>query len=338
MNGYPDISDQTQQRVRRQAEKMGYRPLTHAQAIRTGRVRALGLVLQIDEHDAHGPFLTDFLAGVTTAASHEGWTLSVASAQSDSDMRDVLERLVAEQKADGFILQRTRREDPRIRTLSELAVPFVLYGRTRFGVDEATLPYSWYDITGEETMRLAVHRLFSMGHTRIGFVAGGEEYNYTHLRREGYLTGMAECRLDVGPDLMCRNARLVTEGASATRRLLSLPVPPTAIIYSVDQSALGAYEAIPALGLEIGRDVSIIGYDGIPEGAFAQPPLTTFRVDNRKAGEALARLLIRQCRGEDPATLRDLSTARLIERGSDGPPVSTPQEIARRVAAARTSS
>src|SRR6056297_4238814 len=71
LDGYPDISDSTRNRVARMADRLGYAPLAHAQAIRTGRVRAIGIVLQIGEHDAQRPFLADFLAGVTTAASRE---------------------------------------------------------------------------------------------------------------------------------------------------------------------------------------------------------------------------------------------------------------------------
>lgn len=332
MNGYPDISEATRQKVRRQAEKMGYRPLTHAQAIRTGRVRAMGLVLQIDEHDAHAPFLTDFLAGVTQAASSEGWTLSVSTATSDEDMADVLDRLVAEKKADGFILPRTRREDPRVRALADMGVPFTLYGRTRFGVDPETLPYSWFDVSGEDAMRRAVERLHGLGHERIAFVGGGEEYNFTHLRRLGYEQGLEACGLDFEAALTARNTRLTDEGRAATERLMQLPEPPTAIIFAVDLAALGAYEALSRIGLKIGQDVSIIGYDGISSGAFAKPALTTFQVNNRAAGAELAGLLIRQCRGENPKSLRSIAQATLLPRGSDGPPRMTPKDLAAHVA------
>ena len=65
LNGYPDIAEGTRIRIARTAERMGYRPLTHAQAIRTGRTRSLGLVLQIDGEDSARPFLAEFIAGLT---------------------------------------------------------------------------------------------------------------------------------------------------------------------------------------------------------------------------------------------------------------------------------
>lgn len=327
LNGYPDISDGTRQRVRRQADLMGYRPLAQAQAIRTGRTRALGLVLQTDVADSQRPFLSDFLAGVTTAASRESWTLTVATSGGGEAMLSTLSRLVDEHKADGFILPRTYYTDARVRLLRDLNVPFVLFGRTS---DPAGC--AWFDILGEEAMRDAVHRLADHGHTRIGYVNGGLEYTYSHIRLEGFKAAMAERGLSIDPDLMLDGATTTDAGAAATRRLLALDEPPTAIVFAVDMAALGAYEPAADCDLTVGRDLSVISYDGIPEGAWAVPPLTTFKVDSRNAGERLADLLIRRIRGTDPEDLRETAHARLHEGRSDGPPAMTSREIAAHIA------
>ena len=326
MNGYPDISDATRQRVRRKAEIMGYRPLAQAQAIRTGRSRALGLVLQTDSQGAQRPFLSDFLAGVTSAASSASWTLTVATSNGEQEMLATLERLLEERKADGFILPRTWVRDARIRLLRSLDVPFVLYGRVSDPDGCA-----WFDSLGEEAMREAVARLVAHGHKRIAFVNGGMEYNFSGLREEGFRVGMSDAGLDVDPDLMLSDAMTREAGAAATERLLHTDRPPTAIVFAVDAAALGSYETAETYGLEIGHDLSIISYDGIPEGAWVRPPLTTFSVDSRNAGTRLAELLIRRIRGEPPETLRETALAELKVGGSDGPPRSTTDEIARRV-------
>lgn len=330
LNGYPDISDATRQRVRRKAEMMGYRPLAQAQAIRTGRSRAIGLVLQTDIPGAQRPFLSDFLAGVTSAASAASWTLTVATSAGEAEMLATLERLVDERKADGFILPRTWRDDARMKLLRRINVPFVLYGRVADPEGCA-----WFDILGEEAMREAVARLVSHGHTRIGFVNGGMEYNFSGLREEGFYRGMAEAGLPVVPELVLSDAMTLEAGAAATECLLSHDSPPTAIVFAVDAAALGAYQATETLGLKIGRDVSIISYDGIPEGAWVRPPLTTFSVDSRNAGARLCELLIRRVRGEPPEKLRETALATLQIGGSDGPPLSTSEEIARKVNAVR---
>jgi len=328
LNNYPDISESTRTRVARQAERMGYRPLSHAQAIRTGRTRSLGLVLQTNVHDAQRPFLADFLAGVTQMASSESWSLTVATAFSEEDTLSTLERLIDEHKADGFILPRTMVHDERIALLRSAHVPFVLFGRTA-----DTRECAWFDILGENAMEEAVGRLFEMGHRRIAFVNGGAAYNYSVLRHEGYLRGLDKNGLTADPQLVLGEAMTPEDGARATQRLLTLEQPPTAIVFAVDMAALGAYQAAANFGLTIGREVSITGYDGVPEGAFANPPLATFDVDTTHAGERLAYLLIARIRGADPEILRETENARFVPRASARPPVVKSEELARMVRA-----
>lgn len=326
LNGYPDIAETTRLRISRAADRLGYRPLAHAQAIRTGRVRSLGLVLQIDDEDSARPFLADFIAGVTQAASAENWTITIATAPTEAQVRETLSRLVEEQKADGFILPRTLLKDGRVETLRAQNVPFIMFGRT-----EDPTGCAWYDIKGEDAMRAATTRLASLGHTRIAHVPGGAEYTYSRLRIGGYRDGLAAAGLPFDPDLIVGPAMTRREGKAQTRRLLAQPLPPTAIVFAVDRAALGAYAAVQDLGLRIGADLSVIAYDGIPEGAYANPGLTTFAVNSRQAGERLARLLIERIRGTAPEDLRELAPATLVERGSDRPPRLTPEQLAQHV-------
>ena len=315
LNGYPDISEQTRTRVRKAAEHLDYRPLTHAQAIRTGRVRAIGLVLDVSEHDGHRPFLADFLAGVSAGAAQEDWTLTVTTAETGSDTARLLAKLHDERKVDGFILPRTYEQDDRVTALRQSGVPHVLFGRVQDTTDTA-----YFDIAGEQAMAEAVARLHALGHRKIGFVQGGTGYTYTRLRREGYVAGLASVGLPFRADLVAGPAVSQEMGAAATRALLSRPKPPTAIVFSVDQAALGAYRAARAFGLEIGRDLSVMSYDGIPEGALMSPRLSTFRVDLRQAGMRLSQMLIRTIRGEPPGDMQELVLAEFTAGQSHAAP------------------
>ncbi|MBF9044652.1 substrate-binding domain-containing protein [Rhodobacterales bacterium HKCCE4037] len=314
LNGYPDIAESTRLRVTRTATRMGYRPSAQAQAIRTGRARSLGLILNTGNADLHRPFLTDFLDGISRAASEETWTLTVATATGIEDEVASMIRLIEERKADGFILPRSMWEDPRIALCRERQVPFVLYGRTRDETDCA-----WFDIAGEEAMRKAVLRLAGFGHKRIGFINGAYKYTFAHLRREGFLAGMEEAGLEVDPTIMAEGVLEISEGETAGRAVLSADIPPTAVVCALDLAALGLYRAARWMGRKVGEDLAVISYDGIPEAANAKPPLTTFSVDNRAAGERLARLLIARIRGTDPTHLRELVPPRLVARESDLP-------------------
>jgi LacI family transcriptional regulator len=312
LNGYPDIAETTRLRVVRAAQRLGYSPLAQAQAIRTGRARALGLVLNAGRSDAHKPFLTDFLDGISRGASAESWTLTVATSEDEADEVATMARLVEERKVDGFILPRTKVEDARIALCRAREVPFILYGRTG---DPAGC--AWFDIRGEEAMRDAVLRLAGFGHRRIGFLGGMPEYNYTRLRRDGFLAGMAAAGIAPDADLMAEGVFTLEDGAVAGQRLLDHPEPPTAVVCALDLAALGLYRAAARSGRGVGRDLAVISYDGIPEAATADPPLTTYAVDTRAAGRALARMLIARIRGTPPEELRRLVPATLVPRASD---------------------
>jgi len=175
-------------------------------------------------------------------------------------------------------------------------------------------------------------RLARFGHRRIGGWLGGmQDYNYTHLRRGGFLAGMAEAGVTPDPALMEDGVFTIEDGFNAGLRLLDHPDPPTAVVCALDLAALGLYRAAARAGREVGRDLAVISYDGIPEAALADPPLTTFAVDTRAAGRELAAMLIARIRGTPPEDLRRIVPARLIPRASDrltGPVCTVPQGAA----------
>ena len=331
LNDYPDIAPTTRERVRNAASRMGYRPLSHAQAIRTGRARALGLVIQIDDHDAHRPFLADFLAGISFVASGESWTITMATADGESATLATMRRLLDEHKVDGFILPRTLVDDPRITLLRDQDVPFVLFGRTRNPAGCA-----WYDIRSENAMTDAVERLAALGHHRIAFVNGGARYQYSRLRLAGYRKGLAKAGVEEDPQLVRSDALVPDDGEAAVESLLDLPRPPTAVVFAVDAAALGLYRAARRRGLRVGLHLSVVGYDGIPDGSHAEPPLSTYAVDIRRAGERLARMLIERVRGADPEALRETAPATFVDRGSMARPELGPDGLARTLRAGRS--
>lgn len=327
LNDYPDIADTTRLRVRNMADKMGYRPLSQAQAIRTGLTKSLGLLIQMADHDAQRPFLAEFLAGVSQGASAEGWTLTLAATESPEDTLETFQAMIKDHKVDGFIVPRTMIEDARVDLLRRAKVPFVLFGRQSDPTDCA-----WFDVLGEDAMRDAVHHLAGLGHQRIAFINGGMQYTYGPLRRDGFLTGMREAGLPVSAHLVRENAVTIAGGAEAARELLLSEEPPTAIVCAVDMAALGVYRAAAELQLEIGRDLSVIAYDGTPDGAHVTPQLSTYAVDFTAAGKRLSALLLRRIKGEAPEDLRETVQPVFLNRGSAAAPLKTSAQLAQAIA------
>ncbi len=324
LNDYADISDRTKRRVRKKAKEMGYNPLCHAQAIRTGFAKSLGLVLVVNQNESHRPFLAGFLAGVTRATASQGWTLTVATAETEAGALTTLKRLVTEHKVDGFILPRTSEADPRLDFLREEGVPFVLFGRS-----PDPEGCSWYDIRGEAAMEEAVLRLCGFGHRRIAFINGRSQYHYSKLRHEGYLAGLHKAGLETDESIICTDAVTSEHGAQTSEALLVHDDPPTGFLFATDQAAFGMYRTAARYGLAIGSDISVISYDGVPEAAHTTPPLTTFSVDRNRAGWQLATILMARINGVAAEELRILEPAILVERQSDGPPSMTSEHLAR---------
>jgi len=327
LNSYADISESTRRRVKKIAAEMDYRPLAYAQAIRTGRVRSIGLVFQTE---SERPFLADFLAGVSQTASAENWTLTVATSASEEEVLLTTKRLIDERKADGFILPRTKVIDPRIDLLRSANIPFVLWGRTK-----DTRGCAWYDILGEDAMYKAVERLMSFGHRRIGFINSDISYNFAHLRQSGFLKGMKELGIVPDEELILGGIKTTDDGYQATKKLLEMLCPPTAILYATDIAALGAYKAAAEFGLKVGSDLSIISYDGLPESAYANPSLTTFKVNTKRAGARLAALLIERVRGKSAEALRETDLAFLNPGESDSPLKLSSSELSNKIKASK---
>lgn len=330
LNDYPDISASTRQRVGRMAEKMGYRPLSYAQAIRTGLSKSLGLVIQMADHDAQRPFLAEFLAGLSQGASAEGWTMTIAATNSPAETLETFRSMIGDRKVDGFVLPRTMVKDPRIDLLRNAEVPFVLFGRCPDPENCA-----WFDVLGEDAMGDAVRHLVRIGHRKIGFINGGMRYTYGLIRRDGFLSAMNEAGLKIDGCHMSEDAVTIPAGEEAARQILMSASPPTAIVCAVDMAALGVYRAVEALGLSIGSDVSVISYDGIPDGAHVTPKLSTHVVDFTESGQRLSALLIRRIKGEAPELLRETTKATFLDRGSASPPHISAAELASKIQSSR---
>lgn len=329
LNDYPDIAAETKERVREAARRSGYHASALARRLKRGRVETVGIVLAEPGHHLESPHLAAFLAGLARGLEAHGLDLLVATAPGPERWREVYERLIEGRKADGFVLIRTETDDPRVRWLLARGIPFVAHGRTVSGP-----PFAWVDVDNAAAAAEAVHHLARLGHRRIAHLAGPARYNFARLRREGFFAGLAQCDLSADAALVVECALDTDAAEAATRTLLALPEPPTAIVCATDALALGAVRATRAAGLAVGRDVSVIGYDDVPMAAVLDPPLTTFDQASADAGECVARLLVRLLAGEPAATLRTLRSARLVRRASDGPPAGTPAELRRRLEAA----
>lgn len=314
LNGYTDISPVTREKVRQAADALGYRANQNARRLSIGIPETICYLMPRDNSSNGQPFVAQLLQGLAEALRKRNWDLLVSQAESSKDELAQIDRLVRSGRIGGMVISRPLKNDPRIRVLQDLKCPFVVHGRTASCED-----YAWYDVDGEGAFADAVDHLVGLGHAKVAFVGSPLQYQFAQERLNGYQKAMQGNGLAVNPDHI-QIAEFSDDGGEiATNILLDAPVPPTAIICVSDTMALGALAAIRARGLVPGRDISVVGYDGLKFGTHSNPPLTTMAQPQAHAGRRLGDMLLSIIDGDDPQIHQELQRAHLLRRQSDGP-------------------
>jgi LacI family transcriptional regulator len=311
--GHTDISEATRARVRAAAEKFGYEPGATALQLRTGKSRAIGIVLPAGPNPLGDPFFNELISGMAERAAVDNLDVVLTVPPAGRDELGAYKRLVSSRRVDGVIVARTLVKDERVDYLLEEAFPFVTFGRTAL-----LKRHAWLDINGHLAMLLAVRRLVLFGHRTIAYVGAPDQYVYAGHRLAGYRAGLVEAhlehhaRLELQGDLTAETTEQLTAG------LLRMRPQPTAILCATDGMALGALKALRASGLAAGRDVSVIGYGDLPFAAHTDPPLTTVSRPIRESGRRVIELLLDRIKGVPVGKLQELWSPALVARQSDG--------------------
>jgi LacI family transcriptional regulator len=162
----------------------------------------------------------------------------------------------------------------------------------------------------------AMEYLIKLGHRRIGFISGRNDLKSAERRLRGYQESLAQASISIDPDLVVQGDFTAGTGLKCARQLLSLPEPPTAIFCANDQTALGAYQAAHEAGLSIPADLSIVGFDNIPDAALATPGLTTVDQSIREMGILATQMLVKLIKGETLENPVVRTSTRLVIRES----------------------
>jgi DNA-binding LacI/PurR family transcriptional regulator len=307
LNNHPSIRPETKQRVLDVMAELQYKPNRAARALVTSRSRTIGILSASSTQ--YGP--ASSIAAIEEAARASGYWVSTANIES-SDARSISDGLahLAAQGIEGLVVIA-----PQVRVFDTLAqlsidVPYVSLQSTGRDSDHAL---SVDQIAGA---RMATRHLIQLGHRSIYHLAGPQDWIEAEARMRGFLDEMSA--QDVPTTAPILGDWTANFGYHAGRELLTVR-DFTAIFSSNDQMALGLMHAIRDAGLEIPRDVSIIGFDDIPEAAHFWPPLTTVRQDFAELGRRCVALLL----GDLDAATADYDgtiVPELIVRGSTGAP------------------
>lgn len=314
LNDYDDISDETKQLVRQAAEEMGYIPNATAQRLQKRTTDTIGLILPTFGPRFSDPFFSEFLSGVGNQASEMGFDMLVATRTPGDQEMQSYRSDVATHRVDGFIIVRTRCDDPRIAFLKQAGFPFVAFGRVS---GDSEFPY--VDEDGRFGLASIIEHLIDFGHRKIALITAPDNLTFTRHRLEGASSAMRERGLEIASDHLQVGDLTQRGGYEAAQRLLDLPNPPTAIAAFNDLMAIGAMSAVQERGLSVGKQISITGFDNIPMAEHAHPTLTTVDQPIYQIGRRVCDLLIRMIRNEPPTETQVILKPRLIMRRSTGP-------------------
>ena len=293
LNGAPDISPKTAERIREQARTLGYLPNAAARALKVGRSYNIGVLFS----DPTGggithEYFSQIFESVKEEAERLGYDITFISKDIGAMRMDYYEH-AKYRSCDGVVIASADFTDPAIARLVNSEIPTVTLDYT---FDSHTSILS-DNVRGMEAL---VRFVYEKGHRKLAFIHG-EMTSVTQKRVASFKKTCAALGITVAPEYI-REAVYHDPRSSglATRAILELPERPTCIFYPDDLSFLGGLSELERHGISIPNDMSVVGYDGIPLSQILRPRLSTYRQGAERMGLEAARLLIEQI--EHPET------------------------------------
>jgi DNA-binding LacI/PurR family transcriptional regulator len=306
LNDSGRVGEAARARVLEAVAALGYHPNHGARSLRSRRTGQLAYVLPPALLLPSNYIMQRFLQALAAASGRQGYNMVVVVP--DGDPRGEMRRLIASRSVDAFLLSDLQPDDSRVALLAEAGMPFACFGRTGPG-----LPQHWVDIDNHAAIGTAVEHLLDNGFTRIAFVGYQSADSWDHERAAGFGAGLARHDVDVDQAEM-----LLVDEANARRKIRSLlgdthrgahsAGRPEAIVTGSDRLAAMIYGLAAELGLRIGRDLAVTGFDGSIPADLLHPTLTSVSIP---VDDIASRMVVRALRQVSGAS--DGSAGEVVE-------------------------
>jgi DNA-binding LacI/PurR family transcriptional regulator len=305
------VRPETRRDVERVIAQLGYRPNRAAQALKFNASRTIGYRIEPVAAGALASIHDRFLHSLAEAGREADRHFLVYTAKDAAGEVAAAERLHRSGSADAFVLYDMAADDPRPAALLERDVPFATFGHTGSKGDER---HPWVDVDNVAGTGLAVDHLVRRGHRRIAFVGWPAGLTIGDRRAQGWRAAIERHGLSGSPE--GRTADSAASAAVVTLGLLGRPEPPTAFVAATDTLAVGVLRGCQQWGLQVGRDIAIVGFDDTPTAAALE--LSSVR----QPIEAVGRHLIAALLGGEPDGGK-LLLPELVIRSSSAAPLLT---------------
>jgi LacI family transcriptional regulator len=295
INGRYGVAAATNARVRGVIEELGYETSLVAQSLRSHRSNVVGILVADLE-----PFSTELLKGAAQAIRDTGYELVIYSGGGLGRDQVGWERRYLS-RVSGTLTDGTILVTPTVSAAS--------HGTPLVAVDPHSGPQDLPTVDSDNLAGAvtATRHLIELGHRRIGFLAGRPDLESARLREQGYRQALEAAGIAFDPDLVRIGGYRPDTAAAPAEALLRLDPPPTAVFAANDLTAIEVMRVAGSLGLTVPDDLSVIGFDNVPESALAQPPLTTIDQSIQRMGAEAVRMVIHLIDRPDPEAEVDVA-------------------------------
>ena len=322
LNDHDDVADATKELARKVAAELRYLPNLEARRLKdpSARTGVIGIILTNDSLRFSDPYFGELLSSMVSAAGEAGRQLSLSTHPSGTPETAPYDEAVRRKQVDGFVLLRTRTDDPRISFLLEQQVPFVSFGRPDgrqgFGAVEVA----------SDCFTPVVQHLLDLGHDHVACVSEPTRFAMGAARLEAFTDAAKNAGLELGAHNIVECGFHEGSGRDAGLALFDRKPSerPTAVVAMNDLLALGVLDAATDHGLGVPDDVTIVGFDDIRAARQVRPALTTVRQDADQVGRSLIELLVPAIDAGHPVHGENRIATTLETRQSSGPPPSRP--------------
>ena len=304
INGKGYVSAATRERVQQAMTRTGYVVNRQARALAGGRHQVIGLLVP----DLDTSYVGEVLRGIDEELAANSYDLMLYTTHRQKSRESIFAASMTHGMTDGLLMILPMDPAAYLASIRQRSFPYVLIDHS--GNDDqgpAVGATNWQGAFDATTY------LVGLGHMRIGFITGRQSMRCARERLVGYRDALTAAGLPCDDELIREGDFHAPLAYEATRAMLQLDKPPTAIFASNDLSAFGVMDAVRDSGLRIPEHISVIGFDDIPAAMMTNPPLTTVRQPLREMGKQATRLLLQHIDNSDHGSERiDLPTELVI--------------------------
>ncbi len=310
INNRPEVSEATRALVQRAIAELDYHPNAQAVGLSRNRSDIVGVITESVE----SRFFARIVNSIGVELQRQGRFMLLASTDVTTQpaMIDLLQR---SRRIDGMIIILPLEASlEQAQQLARSRLPLVLVD-LQYEIDA-----NYIAVNNFQGAYSATEHLIKLGHRRIGIICGRRDLPVGEIRLDGYRAALRYYGLPYDPELVVPGDFTHRAGEAGAAHFLGLAHRPTAIFACDDDMAFGAMRECRRHGLRVPEDISVIGFDDIPEASHSYPPLTTIRQPLQEMGRIAAEYVCRSIDGADPGRLQLTMATDLIVRHSTAPP------------------